>query len=61
MHRPRRVIAVIGVIPYISLQLKAISGSFVILRNYPHVVMPSQARESATYCRSLPRSACSLR
>src|SRR5919205_1201223 len=29
------VIAVLGVIPYISLQLKAISGSFTILRNYP--------------------------
>jgi len=37
------VIAVIGVIPYISLQLKAISGSFTILRNYPRIVMPAQA------------------
>ena len=37
------VIAVIGVIPYISLQLKAISGSFTILRHYPHIVMPAQA------------------
>src|SRR5512146_1158578 len=34
------VIAVIGVIPYISLQLKAISGSFVLLRHYPSIVMP---------------------
>src|SRR5262249_43094264 len=37
------VIAVIGVIPYISLQLKAISGSYTILRHYPHIVMPGQA------------------
>src|SRR3954468_10504328 len=37
------VIAVLGVVPYISLQLKAISGSFTILSNYPSVVMPSQA------------------
>jgi len=37
------VIAVLGVVPYISLQLKAISGSFTILSNYPNVVMPSQA------------------
>jgi Na+/proline symporter/nitrogen-specific signal transduction histidine kinase len=37
------VIAVLGVVPYISLQLKAISRSFVILRNYPNVVMPAHA------------------
>src|SRR5512140_3518719 len=37
------VIAVVGVVPYISLQLKAISGSFVILRDYPNIVMPAQA------------------
>src|SRR5512138_1878906 len=37
------VIAVLGVIPYISLQLKAISGSFAILRHYPEVVMPGKA------------------
>src|SRR5881275_1863468 len=37
------VIAVIGVIPYISLQLKAISGSFTILHHYPNIVMPAQA------------------
>jgi Na+/proline symporter/signal transduction histidine kinase len=36
------IIAVVGVVPYISLQLKAISGSFVILHNYPHIVMPAQ-------------------
>ncbi|HEX9290087.1 MAG TPA: sensor histidine kinase [Anaeromyxobacteraceae bacterium] len=37
------VIAVVGVIPYISLQLKAISSSFTILLQYPHIVMPAKA------------------
>ncbi len=37
------VIAVIGVVPYIALQLKAISRSFTILREYPAVVMPDPA------------------
>jgi PAS domain S-box-containing protein len=32
------VIAVIGVIPYISLQLKAVSNSFTILLNYPDIM-----------------------
>jgi len=36
------IIAVLGVIPYISLQLKAISGSFEILLQYPHVAMPAK-------------------
>src|SRR5690606_19179597 len=35
------VIAVVGVIPYISLQLKAVSGSFSILLHYPDIVMPA--------------------
>ncbi len=34
------LIAVLGVIPYISLQLKAISVSFLILRQYPDIAMP---------------------
>ena len=34
------VIAVIGIIPYIALQLKAVSNSFVILLQYPTVAMP---------------------
>jgi Na+/proline symporter/signal transduction histidine kinase len=37
------VIAVLGVIPYISLQLKAISSSFTILLHYPAIVMPAKA------------------
>src|SRR5512138_492305 len=41
------VIAIVGVVPYISLQLKAISGSFSILRNYPSVVMPAQPVEQS--------------
>jgi Na+/proline symporter/signal transduction histidine kinase len=35
------VIAVLGVIPYISLQLKAISGSFNILLQDPQLVIPA--------------------
>jgi Na+/proline symporter/nitrogen-specific signal transduction histidine kinase len=37
------VIAVLGVIPYISLQLKAVSSSFTILLHYPEIVMPAKA------------------
>jgi Na+/proline symporter/nitrogen-specific signal transduction histidine kinase len=37
------VIAILGVIPYISLQLKAISSSFTILLHYPDIVMPAKA------------------
>jgi Na+/proline symporter/nitrogen-specific signal transduction histidine kinase len=34
------VIAVIGILPYISLQLKAVSTSYSILVQYPEIVMP---------------------
>ncbi|MCX7177115.1 MAG: sensor histidine kinase [Proteobacteria bacterium] len=37
------VIAVVGVIPYIALQLKAVSNSFTILLHYPEIVMPARA------------------
>jgi len=37
------VIAVVGVVPYIALQLKAVSGSVSLLLNYPQVVMPSRS------------------
>ena len=37
------VIAVVGVIPYISLQLKAISGSFTILLHYPQILNPARS------------------
>ncbi len=35
------VIAVLGILPYISLQLKAISNSFTILVQYPRIEMPN--------------------
>ncbi|TFG44562.1 MAG: histidine kinase [Syntrophobacterales bacterium] len=34
------IIAVLGIIPYIALQLKAISMSFNIINHYPLIVMP---------------------
>src|SRR5688572_5465284 len=36
------VIAVIGILPYISLQLKAISNSFTIVLRYPQIIMPGK-------------------
>ena len=36
------IIAVIGIIPYIALQLKAISNTFSIILEYPDVVMPDK-------------------
>jgi Na+/proline symporter/signal transduction histidine kinase len=36
------IIAVLGVVPYISLQLKAVSNSFTILIHYPDIVMPAR-------------------
>ena len=36
------VIAVVGILPYISLQLKAISTSFSLLLHYPEVVLPTR-------------------
>jgi Na+/proline symporter/nitrogen-specific signal transduction histidine kinase len=37
------VIAVIGILPYISLQLKAMASSFQIVFQYPELVMPQEA------------------
>lgn len=37
------VIAVLGVIPYIALQLKAVSSSYAILTHYPEIIMPAKA------------------
>ena len=39
------VIAVVGILPYISLQLKAVSNSFSIVLQYPQIIMP--AKDSA--------------
>jgi Na+/proline symporter/signal transduction histidine kinase len=36
------VIAVIGIVPYISLQLKAISNTFSVVLQYPDIVMPAK-------------------
>ena len=36
------VIAVIGILPYISLQLKAVSSSFTILVQYPDIIMATE-------------------
>src|SRR5258706_2061609 len=41
------VIAVIGILPYISLQLKAVSSSFQILLQYPDTVAPDQGEAGA--------------
>jgi Na+/proline symporter/signal transduction histidine kinase len=41
------VIAVIGIIPYIALQLKAVSASFLILLQYPAIVMPPRGQPAA--------------
>ncbi len=43
------VIAVLGVVPYISLQLKAISSSFTILLHYPRIVMPAKVLAGPFY------------
>lgn len=37
------VIAVVGIMPYISLQLQAVSTSLTVLAQYPEVVMPSSS------------------
>jgi Na+/proline symporter/signal transduction histidine kinase len=42
------VIAVIGILPYISLQLKAVSSSFTILVQYPEIVVPAKVAALST-------------
>ena len=42
------VIAVIGILPYISLQLKAVSNSFTILVQYPEIIMPTRVDAAPT-------------
>ncbi|MBI5920655.1 MAG: histidine kinase [Betaproteobacteria bacterium] len=37
------IIAVVGVVPYIALQLKAVSNSLFIVLHYPDIVMPARA------------------
>src|SRR5688572_15464293 len=43
------VIAVIGILPYISLQLKAISTSYSILVQYPEIAMPAQLAATSAW------------
>ncbi len=43
------VIAVIGIMPYISLQLKAVSTSYIVLQNYPDLVMPYERGQTAVW------------
>jgi Na+/proline symporter len=43
------IIAVIGILPYISLQLKAISTSFHILLQFPQVVMPARTGDLSIF------------
>jgi Na+/proline symporter/signal transduction histidine kinase len=35
------IIAVVGIIPYIALQLKAVSNSFSVIESYPQIIMPA--------------------
>jgi Na+/proline symporter len=37
------IIAVLGIIPYIALQLKAVSSSVSLLLSYPEIVMPNRS------------------
>jgi Na+/proline symporter/nitrogen-specific signal transduction histidine kinase len=43
------LIAVVGIVPYIALQLKAVSASFEILLQYPLVVMPPKGQAVAIW------------
>ena len=46
------IIAVIGIVPYISLQLKAISNTFSILLEYPEIVSPSEVDPGSLFADS---------
>ena len=43
------LIAVVGIIPYIALQLKAVSVSFEVLMQYPQVLMPPKGQAVAVW------------
>ncbi|MFD2206371.1 ATP-binding protein [Kiloniella antarctica] len=42
------IIAVVGIVPYISLQLKAVATSFNVLKQYPEVIIPLNSPPIAT-------------
>ena len=53
------VIAVIGIVPYISLQLKAVSNSFSIILKYPAIATPdSQAAIPLLSDNKIGRASC---
>jgi Na+/proline symporter/nitrogen-specific signal transduction histidine kinase len=39
------IIAVLGIVPYIALQLKAISTSYLVIKEYPEIIMPRNFAE----------------
>ncbi|HKX30530.1 MAG TPA: sensor histidine kinase [Blastocatellia bacterium] len=41
------VIAVVGLVPYIALQLKAVSASFDLLSHHPNLVLPAPGSETS--------------
>ncbi len=43
------IIAVVGIMPYISLQLKAVSTSYIVLQHYPDLVMPYESDQLALW------------
>jgi Na+/proline symporter/nitrogen-specific signal transduction histidine kinase len=43
------VIAVVGIVPYIALQLKAISNSLAVLLAFPEVIAPAKLERSAVF------------
>ncbi|MFQ5995662.1 MAG: ATP-binding protein [Acidiferrobacterales bacterium] len=43
------VIAVVGIMPYISLQLKAVSTSYIVFQQYPDLVMPYEPGRSTLW------------
>jgi Na+/proline symporter/nitrogen-specific signal transduction histidine kinase len=43
------LIAVVGVVPYIALQLKAVSNSFSVVLGYPDIIMPAYAASADVF------------
>lgn len=43
------IIAVLGVVPYISLQLKAISTSYILITQYPEITITTNFKDLATF------------
>ncbi len=50
------IIAVVGILPYISLQLKAISASYSILAGYPEITKPTEP--AAAFILATPSCTC---